>query len=275
MADKLAYHVKDYIENGRDFILARIVATKGSSPRKADSIMIMNDQGRFLGTVGGGRIEAATEQKCRERLAAGGGEELCHFVLETEGEDVLNMACGGEADILVSYISAADPGDVMTHFESKETAYIFGGGHVGLALEPVLRHIGFDTVVLDDRAEYANEERFPDARRVIVVDSYDNAFADIECDEDSYLIIVTRGHMGDLGVLREALNQPRAYLGMIGSRHKDQVLYDILKSEGVTQEQIDKVYAPIGEPIFAQTPEEIAVSIAAEMIKVRAGHGTR
>lgn len=276
MAHKLEYHIRDYIENGRDFVLARIVATRGSSPRKEDSIMVMNAGGKFMGTVGGGRIEAETEKKCREVFETKPEEGvLCHFVLNTEEEDALDMACGGEADILVEYIRADDPGNVLDHFVNEDVAYLFGGGHVALALEPILRHVGFDTVVIDDRKEYANAERFPHALRTIVVDSFAQAFDDIECDENSYLVIVTRGHMGDLDVLREALKQKRAYLGMIGSRHKDKILYDKLKEEGVTQDQIDKVYAPIGEDIFAETPEEIGVSIAAEMIKVRSGHGTR
>lgn len=276
MAGKLAYHVKNYIENGRDFVMARIVGTKGSSPRKEDSIMILNDKGKFKGTVGGGRIEAETEKVCRrvfeEKPESG---EICHFILSAEEENALDMACGGEADILVEYIRASDPGDVMEHVRSEDVAYIFGGGHVALALEPILRHIGIDTAVIDDRAEYANPQRYPHAVRTIVVDSFDDAFDDIICDENSYIIIVTRGHKGDLQVLRGALNQKCAYLGMIGSRNKNKILYDTLKGEGVTQQQLDKVYTPIGEDIFAETPEEIGVSIAAEIIRVRSGHGTR
>lgn len=275
MANKLEYHVRDFIENGRDFVLARIVATKGSSPRKEDSILLMDDQGAFFGTVGGGKVEAETEIKCREIFAEKNTEgRVYHFNLSTE-EGALDMACGGEADILISYIRGMDPGDVLDDFVNHDTAYLFGGGHVSLALEPVLRHIGFDTVVIDDRAEYANDERFPKAVKTIVVDTFKNAFDQITCDENSYIVIVTRGHAGDLDVLREALKQNRAYVGMIGSRKKIQTLYDILKSEGVTQEELDKVYSPIGENIYAETPEEIGVSIAAELIKVRAGHGTR
>ena len=129
--------------------------------------------------------------------------------------------------------------------------------------------------VIDDRAEYANPERYPHALKTIVVDSFDDAFEGITCDENSYIIIVTRGHKGDLQVLRGALKQKRAYLGMIGSRKKNRILFDKLLEEGVAQEQLDKVYAPIGEAIYAETPEEIGVSIAAEIIRVRSGHGTR
>ena len=138
------------------------------------------------------------------------------------------------------------------------------------ALEPILRHIDFTTTIIDDREEYANPQRYPNAERTIVCDSFDNCFDQLEMDEDSYIIIVTRGHRGDLQVLRQALKLPHAYLGMIGSKGKNAKLYEVLKSEGVTQEEIDKIYAPIGLDIKSETPEEIGISIAAEVIKVRA-----
>ena len=139
------------------------------------------------------------------------------------------------------------------------------------ALEPVLRHVDFKTVIIDDREEYANKERFPKAERTIAEPDFDHAFDHIETDEDSYIIIVTRGHRGDLQVLREALKRPFAYLGMIGSRRKNRLLYDELLKEGVSQELIDRVHAPIGLDIGSETPEEIAISIVAEIIKERAG----
>ena len=134
----------------------------------------------------------------------------------------------------------------------------------------LLRHVDFKTVIIDDREEYANPQRYPKAARTIVVDDFDNAFDDIETDEDSYIIIVTRGHRGDLKVLRQALRRPFAYLGMIGSRRKNGLLYDALKQEGVTDEQLEQVHAPIGLEIGSETPEEIAISIVAEIISERA-----
>lgn len=274
MADKLAYHARDMIENKRDFVVAKVVDTAGSTPRKKGAVMIMGDDGVFFGTVGGGKIEAVTQDKCREAFEKKTKSEVHHFKLNTKDRDALDMGCGGEADVQVEYISADDPGDFMREFNLTSTAYIFGGGHVALALEPVLRHIDFNTVVIDDRADYANKERFPDSD-VIVVPSFKDSFKDIRCDEDGYIVIVTRGHMGDLDVLREALKQPNAYIGMIGSRNKNKLLYEKLTEEGVTEEQLTKIYSPIGENIFAETPEEIGISIAAEMIRVRTGHGTK
>ena len=142
---------------------------------------------------------------------------------------------------------------------------------LGLAVEPVLRYVGFETVVCDDRPEYANRERFPLAREVRVIRDYAAAFDGMETDENSYIIIVTRGHMGDYEVLKAALQQPNAYIGMIGSRKKVAATMKQLREEGIPQEKLDAVHSPIGLNIGAETPEEIAVSICAELIAVRAG----
>ena len=191
------------------------------------------------------------------------------FVLNDEKKNALDMGCGGDASVQIDYIEAADPGDFIKEFKLMDTAYIFGGGHVAYALEPVLRHVDFKTVIVDDREEYSNPERYPNAERTIVCDDFDNAFDELELDENSYIIIVTRGHRGDLQVLRGALKQPYAYLGMIGSRRKNNKLYETLKGEGVTDEQLATVHAPIGLEIGSETPEEIAISIVAEIIDVR------
>ena len=182
------------------------------------------------------------------------------------------MGCGGDADVLIEYIDADSPEDFVEEFNLQTTAYIFGAGHVGLALEPVLRYINFKTVAIDDREEYANRERFPKASEVKVISDFKHAFDGIETDENSYIIIVTRGHMGDYDVLKDALKQKSAYVGMIGSRKKNAMLFDMLRKEGYAEEDIKRIHAPIGLSIQAETPEEIAISIAAELIQVRANH---
>ena len=276
MSNKVIYFARDLLEKGEDFVIARVTETKGSTPRKSGALMLMRSDGTFSGTVGGGRIEAETEKLCRETIKT---KEKCrtyHFKLNTTEEDALDMGCGGDADITIEYIDAGDPGRFLEEFRINDTAYIFGAGHVGLALEPVIRHINFSTIVIDDRKEYANRKRFPEATDVRRIKSFEHAFDDITCDEKSYIIIVTRGHMGDYDVLRHALKQERAYIGMIGSRKKNQIIRDMLKEkDGFSDAEIDQVYAPIGENIYAETPEEIAVSIAAELIRVRTGHGSR
>jgi len=276
MSNKVIYFARELLENGEDFVIARVAETNGSTPRKSGALMLMRSDGTFSGTVGGGRIEAETEKLCRETVKTKEKRRTYHFKLNTTEEDALDMGCGGDADITIEYIDAGDPGRFLEEFRINDTAYIFGAGNVALALEPVLRHINFSTVVIDDRKEYANRERFPEATDVRTIKSFEHAFDDITCDENSYIIIVTRGHMGDYDVLRHALKQERAYIGMIGSRKKNQIIRDMLKEkDGFTDAEIDQVYAPIGENIYAETPEEIAVSIAAELIRVRTGHGSR
>lgn len=269
MAEKLSYFARDLIENGEDFVIAKVVDTRGSTPRKKGAVLLMKKDGTTVGTVGGGLLEAETEKLCRKTLETGEKSRIYSFTLDEKQKGALDMGCGGDADVQIQYIDASDPGDFIDEFRLSDTAYIFGGGHVAYALEPVLRHVDFRTVVIDDREEYANGERYPGAAETIAVSDFDHAFDNIETDEDSYIIIVTRGHRGDLQVLREALKRPFAYLGMIGSRRKNSLLYEQLLKEGVTQEQIDEIHSPIGLDIGAETPEEIAVSIVAEIIQER------
>lgn len=273
MSEQLSYHARDLIEKGEDFVIAKVVDTKGSAPRKKGAVMLMRKDGSTVGTVGGGLLEAETEKLCLKTFETKEKSRIYEFTLDEKQQGALDMGCGGDAVIQIDYISADDPGDFVEEFKLKSTAYIFGGGHVAYALEPVLRHVDFRTVVIDDREEYANPQRYPHAERTVVVSDFDHAFDDIEADEDSYIIIVTRGHRGDLQVLRQALRRPFAYLGMIGSRRKNSLLYDALRKEGVTEEQIAQVHSPIGLDIGAETPEEIAVSIVAEIIRERAKAG--
>lgn len=274
MANKIAFKARDLIELGDDFVLASVIDTEGSTPRKKGADLIMwRDGERKMGTVGGGLLEAETEKICVEMLKTKEKERIYEFILDDTRKSeagALDMGCGGNATVKLEYIEAANPGNVLERFEAGSKAYVFGGGHVAYALEPLLRHVDFDVTIIDDREEYANPKRFPYAERTINCRNFDNCFDELELDQDSYIIIVTRGHRGDLQVLRQALRKPYAYLGMIGSRTKNEKLYDILRAEGVTDEQISTVHAPIGLNIGSETPEEIGVSIVAEIIQVRA-----
>ena len=278
MAEPISYIARKYIEEGVDFIVARVVSTSGSTPRHSGAVMLMREGGHTVGTVGGGLLEYETEKICREMLETKTKHRTYDFILDEKQkgkEGALEMGCGGDATIDLEYIEAADPGDFVEEFKVKSRAFIFGGGHVAKALEPVLRHVDFDTWIIDDREEYANVERFPEAAGVVVCRDFDHCFEDLEAagveiGDDGYVIIVTRGHRGDLSVLRQALHKPYAYLGMIGSRRKNGLLFDQLREEGVSDERIATVHAPIGLEIGSETPEEIGVSIAAEVIQVRA-----
>jgi len=151
----------------------------------------------------------------------------------------------------------------------SETVYLFGAGHVSQQVALVAALVNFKTVVLDDRAEFANQERFLQADEVIVVTSFNQAFTGLAIDHDSYLVILTRGHVNDKTVLAQALRTKAGYIGMIGSRRKRDMVYQELLNEGFTQEDINRVHCPIGLNIGGETPQEIAVSIVAELIQVR------
>jgi len=151
------------------------------------------------------------------------------------------------------------------------TVYIFGAGHVSLQLAQLTHRVDFNTVVLDDRAEFANAERFQSADEVIVLDRFESAFEMIAVNSDSYIVIVTRGHSHDKTVLEQALKSDAGYIGMIGSRLKRDAIYSALQKEGFSRGDLKRVHSPIGLKIEAETPEEIAVSIVAELIAVRAG----
>ena len=276
MAQPISYIARKFIEEKIDFAIAKVIETKGSAPRKRGAAMIMTPEGNFYGTVGGGLLEARTQDLCRKVMET--KENITYeFILDEQqqGENALAMGCGGDATIQVDYIDTKNPGNFIEEFKLKSDAYIFGGGHVAYALEPLLRHVDFTTTIIDDREEYSNPERYPKAERTIVCDDFDQCFDELETDDDSYIVIVTRGHRGDLKVLRQALQKPNAYIGMIGSKRKNRLLYDELLKEGFTQEQLDYVHAPIGIEIKSETPEEIGISIVAEMIQVRAEKAER
>ena len=187
---------------------------------------------------------------------------------------------GQHKDIVVpSPLSESREPQVITQGEARffveplchgGVVFIFGAGHISEKLAPLTRLVGFRTVVLDDRAEFANRERFASADDVVVLPSFDHAMAELPIDENSYLILVTRGHAHDKTLLGQALATCAGYIGMIGSRRKRDAVYQALEKEGVTAKALARVHSPIGLAIAAETPEEIAVSITAELIAVRA-----
>jgi len=166
------------------------------------------------------------------------------------------MICGGDTEVFIEPIRSAP------------TLIIFGGGHISLALSKIGKLIGFKVAVIDDRAEFANQERFPEADQILAED-FRTAFSRLTINKASYIVIVTRGHHYDELVLELALGTEPKYIGMIGSRSKNKAVFSHLRAKGIPQERLDKVHAPIGLEIHAHTPEEIAVSILAEVIKVR------
>jgi len=159
---------------------------------------------------------------------------------------------------------------LLSYFAVAGTVYLLGAGHVSACTAVAAARVGFRIVAMDDRSEFANPARFPQADEIKVLPSFANCFQGCEIDADSYLVIVTRGHMHDMEVLDQALATPAGYIGMIGSRKKRNAIYAKLLDKGLKEEQLERVHCPIGIAIEADTPEEIAVSIVGELIHQRA-----
>jgi xanthine dehydrogenase accessory factor len=240
---------------GRRGALATIVNVRGSIPSFETAKMLVRDDGSIAGTIGGGCVEAEVWQAAREVMESEKPRTLT-FNLNNNPKYDSGLVCGGTLEVFVEPVLPLS------------NLYLFGAGHVAQSLAKVARLAGFDVTVIDDRENYANRERFPDAREILA-DDFDKALAQLAPPENSFIVIVTRGHRDDMRVLRWAVEQPARYLGMIGSRRKVIAIYQELEKEGVARAKLERVHAPIGLDIGAITPEEIAVAIAAEMIAVR------
>ena len=240
---------------GRKGALATIVEVQGSIPSHESSKILIRDDGSIAGTVGGGCVEAEVWSAAQEVMREEKPRRL-HFNLNANPEFDNGLICGGSLDIFVEPILATP------------TAFILGGGHVGLNVAKVAKIAGFDVVVADDREAFAHQERFPEATATLA-GPWEEVFPKLDINAHSYLVLVTRGHKGDLDCLRWAVTTPACYLGMIGSKRKLLEIRKVLDREGVPPEQLDRVHSPIGLDIGALTPEEIAVSVVAEMIAVR------
>ena len=152
-----------------------------------------------------------------------------------------------------------------------KTVYLFGAGHISKQVALLADMVNFQVSVLDDREEFANKDRFVEAQDIKVLSSFENAFSNLEINQNSFIVIVTRGHAHDKTVLKQALKSNAGYIGMIGSRNKRDAIYASLLNQGFTNKELDRVHSPIGLEIGADTPEEIGVSIVAELVQVRAG----
>ena len=242
-------------EEGKSAALATIIGTKGSTPREVGAKMLILESGKILGTIGGGCLEAEVWQEAM-KIIKEEKPRTVHFDLTGKKAEDIGMICGGVMDI---YIEPIVP---------SPKVFIFGGGHISLFLAKISAMVGFQVAVIDDRPQFANRERFPEAAEVIA-EEFPFALPKLKVNRSSYLVIVTRGHAYDQEVLEWAVKTEARYLGMIGSRRKIQTVYANLKEKGIPQEKLERVHAPIGLNIGALTPEEIAVSIVAEMIQER------
>jgi xanthine dehydrogenase accessory factor len=240
---------------GRKGALATIVNVRGSIPSFETAKMLVRDDGSIVGTIGGGCVEADVWQAAREVMENERPRTMT-FNLNQNPKDDTGLVCGGTLEVFIEPILPI------------ASVYILGAGHVAYSVHKIARLAGFETVIIDDREAYANRERFPDAREVIA-DDFERAMTKVEPDENSYVVIVTRGHRDDMRCLRWAVDTRARYVGMIGSKRKVISVYSELEKDGVAREKLERVNAPIGLEIGAITPEEIAVAIVAEMIAVR------
>ena len=239
---------------GERAVLATIISSRGSAPREAGAKMLIKKDGSFIGSVGGGGVEHQIQKKAIEVMNSG-ESQIVHFDLSGRGREAA-MICGGQMDVFLEPIL------------SQETLYLFGAGHISQSTAAMAKMLGFRVVVIDPRPEYNNIDRFPDADSLIA-EEYDSAFSKLNVDDDSYIIIYTPGHVLDEQCLEFAVSTKARYIGMIGSKKKVIDVRERLSQKGVPPQQLDRVHAPIGIGIGAETPEEIAISILAEIIKVK------
>ena len=297
-------------EKQKDTVLATIVWDDGSAPRGAGSQMLVGAEGLLSGTIGGGAVELRSIQLARALLAGQHVDALYDFKLSRDGE--LGMACGGDVTVLFTPARLSDrvwdalaaevlrcvrdrvPGWLVLPLdgaaphiaETAETgegvfslprpvgarAVLFGAGHIARALTPLLRTIGFRPVVVDDRPGFATAEHFPQADRTICGD-FDRISDYLTLTPEDYVVIMTNGHEHDFQAEVQVLRGETAYVGVIGSRKKTAFVNQRLREAGIPEEKIAFVHTPVGTPIKAVTPEEIAVSIAAELVQERARRG--
>ncbi len=239
---------------GKRAALATIVHTNGSIPSYESSRMLVREDGTISGTIGGGCVEAEVWAAAKEAIRNEAPRKMV-FNLNHDASYDNGLICGGTLEVFVEPILP------------QPTLYIFGGGHVSMALAQTAHAAGFAIGIVDDRETFANAQRFPMAREIYT--SFEDAFAKLTPNASSYLVIVTRGHRDDMRVLAWAVKTAARYIGMIGSQRKVLSVYKALAAEGIAREQFDRVHAPVGLEIGALSPEEIAISIAAELIAVR------
>ncbi len=246
------------LSRGEEAALVTIVSSNGSTPQRVGAKMLVFSDGRIVGTVGGGCYEHDAIGVAKQVLASRKPRTVKYDLNDDFAEET-GLVCGGQMEVFIEPI------------EASPSVYIFGAGHVGFYLGRLAQEAGFAVHVIDDRAAFANAERFPTAAS-IVVDDIPQWLATTTIPATAYAVIVTRGHRNDLDVLREIAPRELRYVGLIGSRAKVARLYDAVIAEGqIAPEQLERIHAPIGFDIGAVTPQEIAVSITAELIAVRRG----
>lgn len=255
MEGKILKAVSSAVEKGIETAVVTVLEVKGSSPGKEGSMMAVFSDGSILGTVGGGALEYEFIQ---EALKAIKENKSCEKSFELTEKGSLHMKCGG---FVRAYIKV---------FAKREKLLIMGGGHLGAELYTLGKFLNKYVVIFDDREEFANRKRFPEADEIIF-GKMEETVKNYSIDENSYIIIVTRGHENDKECLKAILDKKVSpkYIGMVGSRGKVLSTYKELLDEGYSKEELKKIYSPIGLDISSSEPKEIALGIMAEITAVK------
>ena len=246
----------ELIEQNAAIALATVIKTSGSTPRKAGAKMIVFADGSHEGTLGGGQME----QYVIESAVSAIKEMECRVVEVDLSSSNSPMACGGKAVIFIEPLN------------NKPRLFVLGAGHVGKALCKAAAFAGFFVVLLDDRADFTRGDDIPGDARAFHIDDFSDPFKDtaLSITPDDFIVICTRAHESDLEALKAALHSPAKFIGLLGSRRKRDHFFAKLKEEGFSATQIERIKTPVGLPIGAQTPEEIAISITAQLLEKKA-----
>ena len=257
MSQEVFAAVSKALAAGEPAALVTIVKTEGSTPQRVGAKMLVYADGRTVGTIGGGCYENDAFWKAREALTTR-RPIVASYELTDDFAEESGLVCGGQMDVYIEPLEPTPP------------LYIVGAGHIAYHLATIAAGVGFRVHVVDDREKFASADRFPDAAEV-VVESIPDWLHRADIPPHAYAVIVTRGHRHDLDALRALAARDLRYLGLIGSRAKVARIFDTLIDESMPTECLRRVHAPIGLDIGAVTPQEIAVSILAELIAIKYG----
>ncbi len=239
------------------FALVTLVHASSGTPRKVGARMIVYEDGSIEGSVGGGALEKRVISDAIRLMKEGRSERFVYDLTEQDKETSLGMACGGSTEVLIE------------SFGKKEKIFVFGAGHIGRKLARLCEIVEIPCWVIDNREDFAREDLFPDSTHVVFSD-FEKSFSRLPIDEESFIVIVTYGHNYDGVCLKNALNTKARYIGVIGSKSKVRAIKRKLSDEGVNVSD-ERIFSPIGLQIGNHTPGEIAVSIIAEILKVKSG----
>ena len=244
------------VERGKSVALCTVVEKKGSGPRDVGAKMIVREDGTTFGTVGGGNVERALIDESLKAIKEHKSRKVTFNLNKSQKEGTVGtgMICGGELTMLIDVI------------ETAPRLVIVGTGHVALPLAKLASNVGFKVVIVDDERKLASKEKFPMAETIIAGD-YAKVLGEFAFNPTDSVVIVHGEPVHDYAALKAVIEKNTAYVGLLGSRKKKEVLTEKLRSEGVKEAPIEALHTPTGLDIGAQTPEEIGISILAEIIQ--------